>query len=153
MTTRNKLAAIFGLFAFLFFSLEANAQSGLGVVRGSVQDASQAVVGSAKVKLTNSENGIVREVQSSPAGVYYFGSIAPGPYTLEIEANGFKRWSGTLTVEVGQTVVVDPTLEVGSTSTTIEVTGAAPVITTEGSQVADVKDSLRIHQLPLNQRT
>ena len=37
-------------------------------------------------------------------------------------------------------------------ATTIDVSGTAPTITTEGMQVADVKDDLRIHQLPLNQR-
>src|SRR5262249_5384450 len=59
---------------------------------------------------------------------------------------------GTLTVEVGQTVTIDPNMEVGTVGTTVEVSGAAPIISTEGMQVSDVKDSLRIHQLPLNGR-
>jgi hypothetical protein len=33
------------------------------------------------------------------------------------------------------------------------VTDAAPIVTTEGAQVADVKDALRIKQLPLNGRS
>jgi hypothetical protein len=49
-------------------------------------------------------------------------------------------------------VVIDPALEVGSIASTVEVTGAAPVITTETTELADVKDSLPIHQLPLNGR-
>src|SRR5205085_6897188 len=36
---------------------------------------------------------------------------------------------------------------------TVEVTGVASVITMEGMQVADIKDALRIHQLPLNGRS
>jgi hypothetical protein len=85
-------------------------------------------------------------------GIYYFGSVSIGPYTLAVEASGFKRWSSTLAVEAGQNVVIDPILEVGSLEATVEVTGAAPVITTVGSEVSDVKDALRIQQLPLNGR-
>ncbi len=70
-----------------------------------------------------------------------------------VERLGFKTWSGRLVVQVGQTVVIDPTLELGNVQTTVEVTGVAPVITTEGMQVADVKDAQRIHQLPLNGRS
>src|SRR6185369_1323145 len=51
-----------------------------------------------------------------------------------------------------QTAVIDPALEVGSLESTVEVTGVAPVITTEGGAVSDVKDALRIHNLPLNGR-
>ncbi len=58
----------------------------------------------------------------------------------------------TFVVQVGQTVVVDPKLTVGSITNTVLVSDAAPIVTTEGMQVADVKDALRIHQLPLNGR-
>ena len=44
------------------------------------------------------------------------------------------------------------TLEVGTLESTVEVNSVALVITTEGMQVSDVKDELRIHQLPLNGR-
>src|SRR5436309_5514181 len=43
--------------------------------------------------------------------------------------------------------------EVGSLTSTVEVTAVSPVITLEGMQIADVKDELRIHQLPLNGRS
>jgi carboxypeptidase family protein len=127
-------------------------QTGLGVVHGTVQDASKAVIPSAKVTLTNTSTGIARESQSNTDGIYYFGSVQLGPYTLSVEAQGFKKWEGTFTVEAGQTAVIDPNMEVGSLQSAVEVTGVAPTITTEGSQVADVKDALRIHDLPLNQR-
>ena len=65
---------------------------------------------------------------------------------------GFEKWSGTFTVQVAQTVVVDPTLKVGNLENVVQVSDAAPVVTTEGMSVADVKDALRIRQLPLNGR-
>ncbi|HJZ96192.1 MAG TPA: TonB-dependent receptor [Candidatus Solibacter sp.] len=128
------------------------AQTGLGVVRGTVQDASKAVIPNAKVTLTNTATGVGRVADTNAAGIFYFGSAALDSYTLVVEAQGFKKWEGTLTVQAGQTVVIDPTMDVGSLESTVEVKSAAPTIETQGSQVADVKDALRIHDLPLNQR-
>jgi hypothetical protein len=133
-------------------ALPLAAQTGLGVVRGTVQDASKAVIPNAKVILTNTDTGVARESTSNTDGIYYFGSVQIGPYTLVVEAQGFKKWDGTFSVDAGQTVVIDPGMEVGSLQSAVEVTGAAPAITLEGAQVSDVKDALRIHDLPLNQR-
>jgi hypothetical protein len=133
-------------------SLPAAAQTGLGTVRGTVQDASKAVLVGAKVQLTNTATGIAQETQSNSAGVYYFGSVQIGPYRLDVEQQGFKKWEGTLAVEAGATVVIDPAMEVGNLTAKVEVTDAAPVIATEGAQVSDVKDAKRIHDLPLNGR-
>jgi hypothetical protein len=128
------------------------AQTGLGVVRGTVQDASKAIIPNAKVTLTNTATGVSKDSQTNAAGIYYFGAVPIGPYTVDVEAQGFKKWEGTLTLEAGQTAVVDPGLEVGSLQSAVEVTAAAPVIATQGAQVSDVKDALRIHDLPLNGR-
>ncbi len=128
------------------------AQTGLGTVRGTVQDSTKAVVPGAKVTLTDTDTGVTRLSDSNSAGIYYFDAVAIGPHKLQIEAAGFKRWEGTFTVEAGQAVVIDPTMEVGSLESTVEVTGAAPIIDTQGAQVSDVKDALRIHDLPLNGR-
>src|SRR5216684_1821816 len=132
------------LFSLVVVTLPLAAQTGLGIVRGTVQDVSKAVIPNVKVSLTNTATGVVRTSDTNNAGIYYFGSVPIGPYTMTVEAAGFKKWEGTLKVEAGQTVVIDPTMEVGSLESTVEVTGAAPVISTEGGQVSDVKDALRI---------
>ena len=128
------------------------AQTGFGTVTGTVKDATGAVIPGATATLTNTATGVVVKGQTNGVGAYYFGSVRPGSYTLAVEATGFKKWSGTLNLEVGQTATIDPKMEVGALENVVEVTGAAPIITTEGAQVSDVKDALRIHQLPLNGR-
>jgi len=140
------------ILASVLFALPIAAQTGLGVVRGTAQDASKAIIPNAKVTLTNTSTGVAHETQTNADGIYYFGAVQIGTYSLSVEAQGFKKWEGTFTVEAGQTVVIDPSVEVGSLQSAVEVTGAAPTVTTEGAQVADVKDALRIHDLPLNQR-
>ena len=133
-------------------ALPVAAQTGLGVVRGTVQDASKAVIPNAKVTLANSATGVAQSGQTNAAGIYYFGAVQIGPYTLDVEAQGFKKWEGTLTVQAGQTVSIDATMEVGSLQAAVEVTAAAPIVSTQGAQVSDTKDALRIHNLPLNGR-
>jgi hypothetical protein len=128
------------------------AQTGLGVVRGTVLDRTSAAIPSAKITLTNTATGVVRNAASSDLGAFYFASVPIGPYSMAVEAGGFKKWVGSLRVEVGQTVVVDPVMEIGALEATIEVTGAAPIVTVQGTEVNDVKDGLRIQQLPLNGR-
>ena len=140
-------------FALLLVALfPAYSQTGNAIVRGAVTDPSGSSVADAKVRLLNTRTNVARDAVTSSEGLYYFGDVPPGPYTISIESTGFKRFSGTFTVQVGQTASVDAALEVGDVSTTVEVTGAAPVIETEGMQIADVKDALRIRQLPLNGR-
>ena len=140
------------LLLLAFVVLPLAAQTGLGVVHGTVQDASKAVIPNAKVTLTHNETGVARSTDTNASGIYYFGAVPIGPHTLVVESSGFKKWESTLTIQAGQTVVIDPAMEVGSLEATVEVTGAAPVVTTQGAQVSDTKDALRIHNLPLNGR-
>jgi hypothetical protein len=128
------------------------AQSGNGAVHGTVTDQTQAIIPGAKVTLLNTANGVAQSVKSTEVGAYYFGSVRQGSYTVTVELANFKKWSGTLVLEVGQSAVVDVALEVGSVANTVEVVGAAPIIETEKGSVADVKDATRIHDLPLNGR-
>jgi Carboxypeptidase regulatory-like domain len=130
----------------------AVAQTGLGTVSGTAQDSTKAVLPNVKVTLTATATGITQETTTNSAGLYYFSSVQIGPYQLVLEVKGFKKWEGTLNVQAGQNVVIDSTMEVGSVETTVSVLGAAPIIATEGAQVSDVKDALRIHDLPLNGR-
>jgi hypothetical protein len=128
------------------------AQTGVGTVSGTVRDAQHAVVAKADVTITNTETSITRRGISSEEGVFYFGGLAPGRYTLTVEISGFKRWTSPLSLQVGQTVAVEPVLELGDVQTTVEVSGETPPISTESMDVSDVKDYRRITQLPLNGR-
>jgi hypothetical protein len=140
------------LIALMIATLPLAGQTGLAVVRGTAKDPTGAVLTHASVTLTNTLTGVALKTETSDVGAFYFGSVRPGPYSIEITASGFKKWTGDLQLQVGQTAVVDAAMEVGTVESTIEVTAAAPVVTTEGAQVSDVKDALRIKQLPLNGR-
>jgi hypothetical protein len=84
--------------------------------------------------------------------VYTFTSLQVGPYHLSVEATGFSKWETDFTIEAGQTVTVDPNLQVGTVQANVDVSGAASPITTEGAQLSDEKTAQQIHDLPLNGR-
>ena len=145
---------LLGAFALLAFAVcsPLSAQSGNGIVKGTVTDSSSAVIANASVTLTNQDTNVSRKGSSSADGLFTFPDIPPGRYIATVQNSGFQKWVGRFEVPVGQAVTLDISLTVGDVASTIEVTAAAPIVTTEGAQIADVKDALRIRQLPLNGR-
>jgi len=125
---------------------------GTATIRGTVFDTTGAAVPGASVVVTNTDTNFTRRTVTSAEGIYSVSSIGAGNYRVTVELQGFKQWSGTLVLQTGQTAVVDATMEVGAVDTVVEVTGAAPIITTESSEVGDVKDAQRIRNLPLDGR-
>jgi hypothetical protein len=134
------------------FSFPVVAQTGLGTVTGTVQDPSKASVANATVTITNAATGAIRDTKSSSAGVYSFSSLQVGPYHLAVEAAGFSKWETDLTLQAGQTVTVDPNMQMGTIQAQVSVTGAVSQIATEGAQLSDERTAKEIHDLPLNGR-
>jgi hypothetical protein len=127
-------------------------QTGTATVTGTVTDSSGALVTQADVTLTHTSTGITRASKTSDVGIYYFGAVPIGSYTIKVTKQGFDAWAGTFTLNVGQDAVVNASLKVGTSTTVVHVTGAATPIETTNGTVADVKDSNQIRELPLNGR-
>jgi hypothetical protein len=149
--SRGSLLRLIPLAAVALAGLPVFGQ-GTASIRGTVFDSTRAAVPNATVVVTQIETNFVRRTVSSADGIYSVPTLAAGNYKVAVEAQGFKQWTGTLVLQTGQTAVVDASMQVGSVDTVVEVSGAAPVITTESSEVGDVKDAQRIRQLPLDGR-
>ncbi|HEX7361828.1 MAG TPA: TonB-dependent receptor [Bryobacteraceae bacterium] len=119
---------------------------------GTVQDPSGAAVAKAAVTLTATATGAERTATSNSAGQYSFSSLPVGPYQLSVVASGFGQWQTNFTLQAGQTVTVDPRLQMSAVQTRIVVSGAASQITTQGAQLSDQMTARQIHDLPLNGR-
>ena len=123
-------------------------------LEGTVSDPTGASVPGASVKVRNSSTNVETRVSTGPDGRYYVASLQPGgPYVITVEAAGFKTVErGGITLEVNQSAQVNLTLEVGATSETVQVTGAAPLLETTSAAMGQVVDNRSIVNLPLNQR-
>lgn len=122
---------IFLLLAIMFAVAVAFAQETTGGLQGTVKDATGAVVAGAHVELTGTNLVGVKALETDAAGYYRFANLPPGSYTLNITAKNFKSVKREgLDIAIGHLPSVDITLEVGSASETVEVSGAAPLIDT-----------------------
>src|SRR5204863_3139273 len=70
-------------------SAVAQSQATTGQISGVVKDSNGAVVPNARVKATNKDTGLARDVTASDDGIYTIVTLPPGRYTVVAEAGGF----------------------------------------------------------------
>jgi Carboxypeptidase regulatory-like domain/TonB dependent receptor-like, beta-barrel len=132
----------------------ANAQtSGTGAIVARILDPSNAAVTSATVSVVNEDTGASRPVLSGLDGIYRASLLSPGSYSLRANASGFEPVIlHSIRVLVTETSVVDITLRLGMSSTTVDVTAAPKFIQTESSAMGWPTDGSVIAALPLANR-
>ncbi|MEP6536047.1 MAG: TonB-dependent receptor [Bryobacteraceae bacterium] len=144
---------LLGILLLLALVAPLPAQLSNATIKGTVTDATGAVLPQALVVLTNTGTGEKREQRTSGEGIYTFNGLPPGEFSLKVSASGFADWSGQLTVRVAQEAVVNPSLLTGNLSTSVTVADVTPVISTEDSSLNDVKEASRIEALPMQNRS
>lgn len=128
---RNRIPALFAVSLLSFASL-LTAQTVTGIVAGTVVDVSGAAVAGASVQLKNQRTSDVRTQPVNEAGDFVFSGVAPGVYTIAIEAKGFKTMQKTdLNVTATERLNAGQfTLEIGSVSEAITVSGEGTPVQT-----------------------
>jgi len=149
-TTYRRLAI---LVLVLGFGGTAWGQKDTGTIVGTVKDPSGAVVVGAKITVADVERGQNFVTKTNEEGDYVAGPLRVGRYTVTVEHAGFKKAvSVPVSLDVQQRIVVNIALEVGQVDESIEVSGAAPLLETETSELGQVVDNKRVANLPLNGR-
>jgi hypothetical protein len=129
------------------------AQKDTGSIVGTVKDPSGALVIGAKVTVTDVDRGQTFTTTTTETGEYVASSLRVGRYTVTVEKTGFKKAvSEPVDLDVQQRAAVNIKLEVGRQTEQVLVTGAAPLLETETSELGQVVDSRRAANLPLNGR-
>ena len=113
MTLRTRLEVIFGLLMLFVGMCHAQFTSN---VQGIVQDPSGAVVPKATVTISNNGTGETRTATSDENGDFRFLSLAPGAYTVKVEASGYAVSRTAVTLLTEQNLNVPVTLKVGAVS-------------------------------------
>ena len=122
-------------------------------ITGEITDQSGAAVAGAKVTATSEERGVTYTATTNESGLYRIAQLPVGTYGLKVEKAGFAVASHPpFILTLNQVARVDTTMRVGQTSETVEVSGAAPVLKTETTQVDTVINAATNDNLPLASR-
>ncbi|HEX4065218.1 MAG TPA: TonB-dependent receptor [Acidobacteriaceae bacterium] len=120
---------------------------------GRITDPSGAAVNGAKVIATNVETNIVYRAVTNSTGDYVITPIPPGSYVLDVNATGFQRTTTkAIEVQVGQIAREDLPVSIGTATTEVRVTTAAPLLSTDSATMNQVITNRQVLDLPLNGR-
>src|SRR5215831_6517664 len=144
------LPAIFVLLACVTAS---SAQEFRGTILGRVADASGAAIAGATITVTNEQTNTSSKTVTEADGAYNVPFLIPGTYRVEVEGQGFRKFSQSgITVEVNKKVTVNITMEVGAVSEAVTVKADAPLLDTATGSMGQVIDQQKVEAMPLNGR-
>lgn len=129
----------------------SRAQTVTGTISGQVTDPSGAVVNGANVVATDLDTNVATSTTTNADGLFRIQFLPIGHYQVTVTASGFKN--GTIapfSLEVQQTANFNVKLEVGSATTSVSVSAAAPILNTESATIGSVFTANTISNLPLN---
>ncbi len=145
---------ILGLFLALAVLLglacvPASAQLVSGNLTGNVLDATGAAVPNATVVAHNDATGVESTTTSTSAGEYHIYNLPVGTYTISVTAAGFSKAEvKNVPVSLNVTATANVTLQVGATTTTVEVTEAVTSVDTTTAQLQNTFTTQQMMDLP-----
>lgn len=147
--TKTISAAVLLLGVLSFASVRAFAQAETGQIVGTVVDPSGAAVTGAKVTVKAVATGFERSLITDAAGAFAFPNLQPDSYDVTVMAQGFATLKQRANVTVGYKVGLDLKLEVGTTSTVVEVVESGAVsVNTETQTISQVLSTQQLLELP-----
>ena len=136
--------------ALALFPVVLNAQDGRGTIAGRVVDATGAVVPGAQVHAINVQTGASASALANTSGQYSIPYLLPGTYTVTAEEKGFKKTERRdIEVHVDDVLNLELELQVGSTTESVEVAAAPPLLEVSNVSLGQVVDARRMAELPI----
>ena len=124
-----------------------------GTISGHVTDVSGASVVNTSVLITEQQTGVATSTTTNSSGFYSVTLLKPGVYSIQVTAPGFSvAVRANLTLEIAQVLQQDFRMEVGNVKQQVTVTGGAPLLNTETTDLGNVISRAPLIQLPLNGR-
>ena len=133
-------------------SLPLRAQVAGATLTGTVTDTQGGAIPNAKVSARNTATGVSTDTTTNAAGAYNVVNLVPGDYDVNVSAPGFGTVVTKVTLTVGATQALNPSLTVGQVTQEVQVTGVAPIVETTNATLSGEVQGTQIVQLPLNGR-
>ncbi len=131
----------------------ARGQLYTGSLTGVVVDPSEAPISAAVVTLTDRARSLKMMSITDRSGRYLFRSLAPGGYSLHVEAAGFDPFQlEPIAIEVNAGSSANAKLRVAAREERIQVVSASPVLLSEDATIGLTLERRSVNDLPLVNR-
>src|SRR5436309_4152718 len=98
--------------ASLFFLQPTRGQEARSTILGRITDPTGGLIVGATVEATNTDTGVRSTAQTNASGDFLLPFLIPGPYSLTVEAPGFKKSvRSQLQTRVNDRITIDMSLE------------------------------------------
>ncbi len=152
MPTARRVSYFLFVVSFFLISALVYAQS-TGSIGGTVFDSTGSPVPNASVTVRSQSTGEEHATKTDSAGIYLVPSLPVGLYRVEAKSSGMQTTVATgVQLSVSSTVRQDFTLKVASTTETVEVSGAAPLVDSSTTSLGGIVNSHTVQEIPLNGR-
>jgi hypothetical protein len=118
--------------------------SNSGTVRGTVTDASGALIPGATVHLINEVSGLDRTVSTDATGQFFFANVPFNPYRVSVSANGFAPVSQSFEIRSVVGTNLNLVLQVAAADSTVTVEASGDLVETDPTFHTDVDRELFI---------
>src|SRR5437016_5826577 len=136
-----------------FGAKTASGQAVYGSIIGTVTDPQGNAVAGAKVTVTDITKGTSEATTTNDSGNFSVIHLIPDTYKVHVEASGFKAYDvPSVLVQVNTTTRVDPQLQDGEDTHSVEVTVEVPKLKTDRADVSLDFSSDYVEKLPLVNR-
>jgi hypothetical protein len=151
--TGRRIARVLMTVCFLVMSWTVlKAQSDTGRVTGTVADTTGATIPGANITLTDIDTGTAQSRVTASDGSFTFPALTRGHYKIEAAAKGFSAAQQAFELQIEQVQTIEFKLNLGSETTTVDVTSAAPIVDLATSSTGEVIEGRQVTDLPLGQR-
>src|SRR5882724_1110419 len=144
---------VIGVAAVMLATVPVFAQQFRGSISGRVLDQQSGAIPNAKVNAVENETGAKFNTVTNTDGTYVLPFMPPGPYTVSVEAPGFKRYTnGKVRVTTNEREQMDVTLEIGTIDQSVTVSAEASMLETATASTGQVINTRQIENMPINGR-
>jgi outer membrane receptor protein involved in Fe transport len=140
-----------GILALAIFTatLALGQNSNTGEIKGTVSDASGAVIAGVTITVTNVQTGVKIVTTTNGSGIYDLPTVPVGQYEIAFSKTGFRQFVRKgITLQI-QTLGIDATMQVGNVSEELVVTAESPLVETETSEQHTTFNTQEIQDAPI----
>jgi Carboxypeptidase regulatory-like domain/TonB dependent receptor len=149
----SRLACVLALLSLALSGTRARTQEVTAEITGTITDPDGAAVVGAIVTATDTQRGTSFSTRSNADGIYHLQRIPVGTYQLRAEGDAFRTETLPLfTLVLNQVARLDFQMILGPVKEVIQVSGEAPLLQTQSTEVSTIIDADTNVALPLASR-